>query len=159
MGRGEKMKTRTIAFSVRALALGALLTSSPLSFAAEPSGNKSTAKDIAKKTDETSQAIKNYTVTQRDEAIRNAKAALDDADRRIDRMERKLDSEWERMDQAARKRARATLDALRRERNEAAEWYGGLKHSSAESWEQVKAGFVKSYEVLKESFAKARKGF
>ena len=153
------MKTRTIAFSIRALALGALLAASPLSFAAEPSGSKSTAKDIAKKADETGQSIKNYTVAQRDEAIKNAKAALDDADRRIDRMERKLDSEWERMDQAARKRARATLDALRRERNEAAEWYGGLKHSSAESWEQVKTGFVKSYEVLKESFAKARKGF
>ena len=153
------MKTRTIAFSVRALALGTLLAASPLSFAAEPSGNKSTAKDIAKKADETSRGIKNYTVAQRDEAIKNAKAALDDADRRIDRMERKLDSEWERMDQATRKRARATLDALRRERNEAAEWYGGLKHSSAESWEQVKTGFVKSYEVLKESFAKARKGF
>ena len=153
------MKTRTIAFSVRALALGTLLAASPLSFAAEPSGNKSKAKDIAKKTEETGQAIKNYTVAQRDEATRNAKAALDDADRRINRMERKLDSEWERMDQAARKRARATLDALRRERNEAAEWYGGLKHSSAESWEQVKTGFVKSYEVLKESFAKARKGF
>jgi hypothetical protein len=153
------MKTRIVAFSVRVLALGALLAASPLSFAAEPSGNKSTAKDIAKKADETGQAIKNYTVAQRDEAIRNAKAALDDADRRINRMERKLDSEWERMDQAARKRARATLDALRRERNEAAEWYGGLKHSSAESWEQVKTGFVKSYEVLKESFAKARKGF
>jgi hypothetical protein len=152
------MKTRTVAFSVRALALGALLAASPMSFAAEPSGSKSTAKDIAKKADETGQAIKNYTVAQRDEAIRNAKAALDDADRRINRMERKLDSEWERMDQAARKRARATLDALRRERNEAAEWYGGLKHSSAESWEQVKTGFVKSYEVLKESFAKARKG-
>src|SRR5437899_2256442 len=57
----------------------------------------------------------------------------------------------------ARKKARATLNALRRERNEAAEWYGGLKHSSAESWEQVKAGFVKSYEALKESFARARK--
>ena len=153
------MKTRTIAFSVRALALGTLLAASPLSFAAEPSGNKSAAKDIAKKADETGQAIKNYTVAQRDEAIKSAKAALDDADRRIDRMERKLDSEWERMDQGARKRARATLDALRRERNEAAEWYGGLKHSSAESWEQVKTGFVKSYEVLKESFAKARKGF
>ncbi len=152
------MKTRTIAFSIRALALGALLAASPLCPAAEPSG-KSTGKDIAKKADETGQAIKNYTVAQRDEAIKNAKAALDDADRRIDRMERKLDSEWERMDQAARKRARATLDALRRERNEAAEWYGGLKHSSAESWEQVKTGFVKSYEVLKESFAKARKGF
>ena len=153
------MKTRTIAFSIRALALGALLAASPLSFAAEPSGSKSTAKDIAKKADETGQAIKNYTVAQRDDAIKNAKAALDDADRRIDRMERKLDSEWERMDQAGRKRARATLNALRRGRNDAAEWYGGLKHGSAESWDQVKAGFVKSYEVLKESFAKARKEF
>jgi len=139
------------------LALGALLAASPLSLAAEPSGSKSTAKDIARKADEAGQAIKNYTVAQREEAIKNAKAALDDADRRINRMERKLDGEWERMDQAARKRARATLGALRRERNEAAEWYGGLKHSSAESWDQVKAGFVKSYEVLKESFARARK--
>jgi len=96
---------------------------------------------------------------QRDDAIKQAKAGLDDVDARIRRMERKLDNEWERMDQAARKNARATLNALRRERNDAAEWYGGLKHSSAESWEQVKAGFVKSYDVLKESFAKARKQF
>ncbi len=153
------MKTRTIAFSIRALALGALLAASPLSFAAETSGSKSTAKDIAKKADETGQAIKNYTVAQRDEAIKKAKAALDDLDARIGRLERKLDNEWDRMDQAARKKTRATLNALRRERNEAAEWYGGLKHSSAESWEQVKAGFVKSYEVLKESFTKARKEF
>jgi hypothetical protein len=74
-------------------------------------------------------------------------------------MERKLDNEWDKMDQAARKKARATLAALRRERNEVAEWYGGLKHSSAESWEQVKTGFVKSYEVLRDSFARARKEF
>jgi len=151
------MKVRTIAFSVRALALGALLAVSPLSSAAEASGNKTTAKDIAREADETGQAIKNYTVAQRDEAVKKAKAALDDMDRRIGRMERKLDGEWDRMDQAARKKARATLNALRRERNEVAEWYGGLKHSSAESWEQVKAGFVKSYEVLKESLARARK--
>src|ERR1700704_7113581 len=128
------MRIRTYFFFV-GLALGALLAASPSSFSAEASGGKSTAKDIAKKADDTGQAIKNYTVAQRDEAIKNAKAALDDADRRIDRMERKLDTEWERMDQATRKRARATLDALRRERNEAAEWYGGIKPSSAESWE------------------------
>ncbi len=149
------MKIRAITVSVRALALGALLAVSPLSFAAEAHGT--TAKDVARKAGETGRTIKDYTVAQRDEAIKNAKAALDDLDRRIGRMERKLDSEWDRMDQAARKKARATLNALRRERNEAAEWYGGLKHSSAESWEQVKAGFVKSYEALKESFARARK--
>jgi len=151
------MKVRTIAFSVRVLALGALLAGSPLSSAAEASGNKATAKDIAREADETGQAIKNYTVAQRDEAVKKAKAALDDLDRRVGRMETKLDGEWDRMDQAARRKARATLNALRRERNEVAEWYGGLKHGSAESWEQVKAGFVKSYQALKESFAKARK--
>ena len=153
------MKIRKSAFPVRTLALGALLTVSPLSYAAETSGNKTTAKDVSRKVDEAGQAIKNYTVVQRDEAIKKAKAALDDLDVRIGRMERKLDNEWERMDQAARKKARAAQNALRRERNEAAEWYGGLKHSSAESWEQVKAGFVKSYEVLKESFTKAGKEF
>src|SRR5712691_12846832 len=151
------MKIRAITLSVRALALGALLAVSYLSFAAETSGG--TAKDVSRKAGETGRAIKDYTVAQRDEAIKQAKAGLDDLDARIRRMERKLDSEWDQMDQAARKKARATLNALRRERNEAAEWYGGLKHSSAESWEQVKAGFVKSYEALKESFAKARKQF
>jgi len=151
------MKARTIVFSARALALGALLAGSPLSSAAEAPGGKTTAKDVAREAGETGRAIKDYTVAQRDEAVKQAKAALDDLDRRIARLERKLDNDWERMDQAARKKARATLNALRRERNEAAEWYGGLKHSSAESWEQVKAGFVKSYEALKESFAKARK--
>jgi hypothetical protein len=153
------MKIRTFAFSVGTLALAALLAVSPLSFSAEASGSNTTAKDVSKKAGETGKAIKDYTVAQRDDAIKQAKAGLDDVDARIRRMERKLDNEWERMDQAARKRARATLNALRRERNEAAEWYGGLKHSSAESWEQVKAGFVKSYDVLKESFAKARKQF
>ncbi|TMG72663.1 MAG: hypothetical protein E6H75_15050 [Betaproteobacteria bacterium] len=151
------MKARTIVFSARALALGALLAVSPLSSAAEAPGGKTTAKDVSKKAGETGRAIKDYTVGQRDEAVKQAKAALDDLDRRIARLERKLDDDWERMDQAARKKARATLNALRRERNDAAEWYGGLKHSSAESWEQVKAGFVKSYEALKESFARARK--
>ena len=144
---------------VRALALGAVLTLSPLSFAAETSGNKTTAKDVSRKVDDAGQAIKNYTLAQRDEAIKNAKAALDDLDARIGRMERKLENEWDRMDQAARKNARATLNALRRQRNEAAEWYGGLQHSSAESWEQVKTGFVKSYAVLKESITKAVKAF
>ena len=151
------MKIRTFAFSAQALALGALLATSPLCVAADAPGGKAAAKDVSRKAGETGRAIKDYTVAQRDEAVTQAKAALDDVDARIRRMERKLDGEWDKMDGAARKKSRAALNALRRERGELAEWYGGLKHSSAESWEQVKAGFVKSYEVLRKSFAKARK--
>jgi hypothetical protein len=155
----KKMQIRSLLVCFRTIALGALLAVSALSHAADTPAGKTTAKDISRKADDTGQAIKNYTVQQRDEAIKQAKAGLDDLDRRIGRMERKLDSEWDHMDQAARKKARAALDALRKERNEVGEWYGGLKHSSAESWEQVKTGFVKSYEALKDAFAKARKAF
>jgi hypothetical protein len=153
------MKLGTFALLTRTLALGALLIVSPLSAAADPSAGKTTAKDVGRKVDETGRAIKNYTVEQRDEAVKKAKAALDDADRRISRLERKVDDEWDRTDEAAHRKARATLHALRRERDEAAEWFGGLKHSSKESRDQVRDGFVKSYETLKESFAKARKEF
>jgi hypothetical protein len=153
------MKIPTLAFSAQALALGALLAASALCVAAEAPAGKTTVKEVTKKAGETGRALKDYTVAQRDEALKQAKAALDDADARIRRMERKLDNEWDKMDQTARKKSRAALNALRRERGELAEWYGGLKHSSAESWEQVKAGFVKSYDVLRESFARARKGF
>jgi len=139
------MKSQVIAFCV-------LLGVSPMSPAAEAPGGKTTAKDVSK-------TIKDYTVAQRDEATKSAKAALDDMDAGIRRLERKLEREWDQMDAAARKKARATLDALRRERNELAEWYGGLKYSSAEAWDEVKSGFAKSYDDLKGAFGKARKAF
>jgi hypothetical protein len=153
------MKIRMLALPAQALALCALLAASALCPAADAPAGKTSARDVSKKAGETGRAIKDYTLAQRDEALKQAKAALDDVDSRIRRIERKLDNEWDKMDGAARKKSRAALNALRRERGELAEWYGGLKHSSAESWEQVKAGFVKSYETLRESFAKARKGF
>src|SRR5258706_16034462 len=140
------MKIRTLAFSAQALALGALLAVSPLCAAADASAGKTTATDVSKKAGETGRALKDYTVAQRDEALKQAKAALDDADARIRRMERKLDNEWDKMDQAARRKSRAALNALRRERGELAEWYGGCKHSPPGSWGQVKGGVLQSYE-------------
>jgi len=142
---------------VAACALAAQIVLSPLTFAAEPADGKATAKDISKKAGDTASAIGKYTIQQRDEALKSAKAALDEADARMRSLERKLEREWDQMDQAARKKARAAMSELRKERDEAAEWYGGLKHSSAESWEDVKTGFVTSYERLKASVARAGK--
>jgi hypothetical protein len=151
------MDMQRFVFPSRALVLAALLAASPASLAAEASGARTTARDISRKADDTAQAVKSYTVQQRDEAIKSAKSALDDLDARLRSLDRKVDREWDKMDQAARKKARAAQGALRRERDDVAEWYGGLKHGSAESWEEVKDGFVKSYEALKKSFVKARK--
>src|SRR6267154_2803653 len=77
------MKIRTLAFSAQALALGALLAVSPLCAAADAPAGKTTATDLSRKAGETGRALKDYTVAQRDEALKQAKAALDDADARI----------------------------------------------------------------------------
>jgi HK97 family phage major capsid protein len=108
---------------------------------------------------ETAQSIKNYTIKQKDEAVKKAREALDDLDARIDRLQARLDEKWTQMNQAAREQAQATERGLRRDRNEAAEWYGGLKHSSAKAWEDVKSGFVRSYEALADGVHKAEREY
>lgn len=116
-------------------------------------------KDMNKKVEAAAEAIKNYTVAQKDEAIKNAKATLDDLDARIKQMEDRLDKEWNHMDQTARDTARASIRRLREQRTELADWYGQLKQSSAAAWEHVKQGFVDSYETLRASVAKVQKDF
>jgi hypothetical protein len=143
------MKLRNLALAL------ALATVTQLSLADDT--GKTTAKDVSRKVEDTGKTIGSYTIAQRDQAIKSAQAALADADARMRRMERKIDREWDKMDDAARKRARETMDTLRRQRNDAAEWLGGLKHGSAEAWDEVRGGFVKSYEALKQSFTKAGK--
>jgi hypothetical protein len=74
-------------------------------------------------------------------------------------MESRLNKEWDQMDQSARNKAINTLTALRKQRNEVAEWYGGLKHGSRNAWEEVKKGFLKSYQDLRDAFDRAHSQF
>ncbi len=120
----------------------------------EPSGSK-----VKKELSETLQAIKGFAAEQREEAVKQAKIALEEMDAAMERLEKRIDQNWEKMDQTARKKARETLTALKKKRNELAEWYGGMKHSSANAWERVKGGLLESYQTLKESFQEAEKEF
>ncbi|HEX4985102.1 MAG TPA: hypothetical protein VFV71_03415 [Burkholderiales bacterium] len=131
-----------------------LLAGSPMSFAAE-----TTAKDIGRKMDETGQAIKDYSVERRDEALKSAKQVLADADERIDRFEADVNRKWDRMSASARRQAQETLRTMRRQRQDLSESYGELKRSSSGAWEEVKGGFAKSYGALRDSFSKAAKEF
>lgn len=126
----------------------------PLSFAEQTSG-----KEVGQKVDEAAQAIGNYSAEQRDEALRNAKSVLDDADTRIERLDDEMRENWDRMSAAAREQALETMRTLRRQRLELAERYGELKRSSVNAWEEVKRGFAKSFDELRSSFAKAAREF
>ena len=130
-----------------------------VSFAAQTSADQTTSKEVKEKVAEAAEAIKNYSVAQRDEALKKAKTVLDALDARIDRMQSQLNEKWDQMDQLTRQKGMAALTTLRKQRNEIAEWYGGLKHSSSKAWEDVKKGFLKSYQALRDTFNKVQSEF
>lgn len=121
------------------------------------SGNDTvTAQDIKKETQELINTLQQYTVEQRDQAVKEAEQARKKLDGRIDELETRVDNNWDNMNQAARQKARANLKALRKQKNELAEWYGGLKNSSAGAWQQMKKGFSDAYQALSDSWEKAK---
>ena len=137
----------------------ALLAILSISFAGQTLADDTKMNDIKQEAEDLTEAIKSYSAEQRDEALREAKRAIETLDSGIDSMQRKLDREWEQMDQSARQKVQASMRMLRSKRNELAEWYGGLKHSSAKAWEDVKKGFLGSYRTLGEAFEQAQNEF
>lgn len=121
--------------------------------------DQTSAKDVRREVGDAAESIKDYGADKRDEAARNAKAALDDLDARIKAMEARIDRDWDKMDKAAREQARATLEALRKQRVEVAEWFGALKNSTAGAWKHVKKGFSDSYKSLKNAWEKAEREY
>lgn len=144
---------------IRWLIVSVFYLVSPVVFAEQPSVDKTSIHEVKQEMEEAANVIKNYSIAQRDEAVKVAKSTLDDLDAGIERLEDRLDEKTDRMDQAARQKARATLKALRKERNEVAEWYDSMQHSSTEAWQEIKTGFLKSYEILQQSFDKAQQEF
>jgi predicted phage tail protein len=122
-------------------------------------GEKTTKIEVKKEVQEAAEAIKKFSVEQRDEAVRNTKSILDKMDKRIDQMESDLNKRWKHMTAAARERKQTSIRALMKKRNEVAEWYGGLKHGSANAWDEIKTGLSKAYEALGEAVNKAEKDF
>ena len=137
-----------------------LLTVIPIwASAASDTADTTSGAKVRQELKETAQAVEGYTVEQRDQAVTSIKKSLNDLDENIRDMENKLDRDWDRMDEAARRKSQETLRELRKQRTALAEWYGGLKHSSANAWGQVKKGFLESYNSLSEAFGKAQEEF
>lgn len=143
-----------------------LLATFLLSFAATdvvsaPAQNSSSSatdkpgEELKKEWSEAIEALKQYSVEQRDQAMKQAEQTLNAMDRRIEQLESRSESNWEQLNKQMRQQRESTLRTLRQQRNELAEWYGGMQHSSDDAWEEVKQGFIKSYGILGDSFADA----
>lgn len=149
--------TKTSTLLVLGLGIAAIALA-PVGDAAA-SNEQTSIEDVKKETSELLETLKAYSADKRDEALRKSRAAMDSLDQQIDSLESQIDDGWDEMTTAAREKARASLQALRKERNEVAEWYGGMKASSAGAWEEMKTGFSNAYSDLAEAWEKAEGEF
>ncbi|MFO7913382.1 MAG: hypothetical protein R6V15_14575, partial [Desulfotignum sp.] len=85
---------------------------------AQSGNNTVTAQDVKKETKELINTLQQYTVDQRDQAVKEADQAIKKVDGRIEALESRVDNNWDQMTQAAREKARANLKALRQQKNE-----------------------------------------
>ena len=135
-----------------------MLAIAPLCYG-ETSSDKTSIEEVKKETKELLQTLNAYTVDQRDEAIAKTKEALDNLDKRIDALQRDVDENRDKMDRAAREKARSGLKELHKQRAQVAEQYDSLKESTGEAWEHMKKGFSDAYKDLADAWEKSEKEF
>ncbi|WP_415397296.1 hypothetical protein [Sulfurimonas sp. CS5] len=143
---------------VSKLMLIGILGVTPLCYAQTQTANTS-IKEVKKETQDLLKTISSYSVDKKDEAVEKAKEGLDKLDKRIDELESRIDTSWDKMNEAARKKTRENLKALRKQRNQLAQWYGSMKTSSDNAWEHMKKGFSDAYKVLENTWEKSEKEF
>lgn len=116
-------------------------------------------KSMEKQWNETMDALGKFSAEQRDQALQSGRESLDVMDQRIERMQAWTSKHWESLSEEAREKKTQTLNAMREQRQNVAEWYGGMKHSSAETWDSVKEGFIQSYDKLQGYYRNAMESF
>lgn len=151
--REDGMNDRTLWAVTFGVIFTVLLITAPVSCANRSSPEPS--EDVTQEVEEAAKAIRDYSIEQRDEALRQGREALDNIDSWIRSFRGRISKQWDEMEPEARSQARETLKALQRQRSETARRLDELRTSSAEAWDEVKRGFIRSYEDLQRSFERA----
>jgi flagellar motility protein MotE (MotC chaperone) len=149
----------TIRKTILALLLGISMAWIPVTGHTKSAESMDPGKQVSRETEDLLEALETYTVEQREAVTKKTEAALRKLDARIDALESRIDKEWESMSEEARQKARAGLRTLRRQRTRVAEWYGSMKSSSEEAWEQMKEGFSEAFQHLRDTWRKSQREF
>lgn len=121
--------------------------------------DEASVKEVKKETADLLQSIKSYSAAQRDEAIQEIEIAIIRLDNRIEKLQARIDNQWDDMTDPAREQARASMRALQKQRVKLAEWYGNLKGTSSSAWNEIKRGFSNAYRDINKGWERALKQF
>jgi len=138
-----------------ARALAAALAAVVLLGPALPAWSQTSAKDVSDKASDTAEAIRDYTIDKKDEAVAQAKKLASDLDGKI----RDLEAQASQQTGDAKAKSQAQLRDLKAKRAEAGRKINELTRASKASWERAKEGFAKAYRDLAESYDKAAAEF
>ncbi|RDH44724.1 hypothetical protein [Zooshikella ganghwensis] len=126
---------------------------------AQEAENTTSIEEVKQESQEALRAVKNYSVEKRDQAMAKVSSALDKVDMRIHEMQEDIDKNWDQMSEATRAKTRFALNELHKQRNELAEWYGGMKNSTADAWDEMKQGFSNAFSSFQQAWDNAKSEF
>ena len=118
---------------------------------ARPGSSQTTATDVGQKAAETGEAIRDYSVEKKDEAVAHAKRLAADLDARIKELETRAAKETGE----AKAKAQAQLKELRAKRAETSRKLGELGRAGRASWDRAKEGFANAYRDLATAYDRA----
>ena len=132
-----------------------LVTVLALGLFAVPAAAQTSAKDVGQKAGETGEAIRDYTIEKKDEAVAQAKKITADLDTKI----KELKAEASRQTGEAKAKAQAQIKDLEAKRATASKKASDLGRASKASWERAKDGFADAYRDLATAYDKAAAEF
>ena len=145
---------RTVSLGILAIALSILPTQ------AAPAAAQTSTKDVTQKAGETGDAIKNYTVDKKNDAVAYGKKLVSDLDVKIKDLEIQLSRDVSAAGADAKRQVNE-LRQLKTIRAETAKKLDEMGRASSESWNSAKQAFADSYKDLQKAYddaiAKVRK--
>ncbi|MCF8467024.1 MAG: hypothetical protein K9G33_06445 [Sneathiella sp.] len=148
---------------LRALTTGAVFAAMALSAPATIAGTKEssamqqevTMDKIQVKISKAFDAIANYSVEQRDEAIKKISATLEEVDYEIELLEARARDQWGDMSEEAREKTSLALQNVRKQRNVLGEKFGALQEGADSAWDNLKDGIADAWQSLKTAWQDA----
>ena len=113
------------------------------------------SKDVSQKASETGQAIKDYTVEKKDEAVAHAKKITADLEARI----KELEAQASKQTGEIKAKSQAQIKDLKAKRTKASQKVTELSRATKASWEKAKEGFADAYRDLASAYDRAAAEF
>jgi hypothetical protein len=120
---------------------------------------KVTAEDVKNEAAEAMETAGNYTMEQKEAYMRKIDARLEELDREIGALGKRIQTGTDELKAEGRAKLEASMQTLRAQKEAALQQYEKLKTSSGAAWDELKTGMDAAMKKLDETFDKAKAEF